>query len=191
MNTKTITITDLADVQPGDMVTAEYVPPTPSDDEFGATIIGQASAAYGGGLMIGGHDLRFGDGAACAFLRFVSATREVPAWEPPAELAAAFADNLARLWGSVSAGAVYKEDTRQLLGWLHDNGWLKDSPTDPVPVDPVLDETDKRDRIDSGGDRWWWSEVSETWKRGGSVYGSLAALDRHYGPLRFANEDDE
>ena len=48
MTTKTITITDLADVRPGDMVTAEYVPPT-SVSEFGATIIGQASATYGGG----------------------------------------------------------------------------------------------------------------------------------------------
>ena len=54
-----------------------------------------------------------------------------------------------------------------------------------------LDETDKRDRIDSDGDKWHWHESNETWRCDEVLLGNLATLDRHYGPLRFANEDDE
>ena len=190
MTTKTITITDLADVQAGDMVTTEYVP---QQNEGTATISGIAYKCDSGALRLAGMMLRRPGGAHGSFQRFASATREVPIWEPPAELAAAFADNLARLWGSASAGAAYKEDTRQLLGWLHDSGWLKDSPTEPEPVDdPVLDETDKHDRFDCDGDKWYWSEGNAAWiSNDDYAMGNLAALDRHYGPLRFANEETD
>ena len=193
MTTKTITITDLADVRVGDIVTADYVPPR---RERAARIVGEASQGATGGLMVGGYYLRFEEGAACAALRFVSATREVPAWEPPAELVVAFADNLARLWGSVSGGAVYVTIARQLLGWLHDNSWLKEDPTDtpadPAPVDPVMDETNKRDRIDFDGDRWRWRVDAEVWRMGDhAATGNLAAIDRYYGPLRFADEETD
>ena len=79
-----------------------------------------------------------------------------------------------------------------MLTHMHDNGWLNDTTAKSAPVDPVLDENDKRDRTDSDGDRWYWSEGNATWiSNDDYAMGSLAALDRHYGPLRFANEDDE
>ena len=67
-----------------------------------------------------------------------------------------------------------------------------DGSADPEPVDPVLDENDKRDRIDSEGDRWCWWGDAEAWRfTADYIRGNLAVIDRHYGPLRFANEDDE
>ena len=55
-----------------------------------------------------------------------------------------------------------------------------------------LDETDKRDRIDRDGDRWQWSEGDVVWIANGDyAMGSLAAIDRRYGPLRFADEGDD
>ena len=189
IETLTITITDLADVRAGDMVTAEYVP----CEDTGAIISGIAYKGEFSALWLAGMVLRRPNGAHGSFLRFVSATRDEPAWEPDEELVAAFSDALARLWGSNGAGAVYKEDARQLLGWLHDNGWLKEDPTDPAPVDPVLDETDKRDRIDLDGDRWRWRGNTEVWQLGvqGAVRGNLAAIDRYYGPLWFADEETD
>ena len=64
---------------------------------------------------------------------------------------------------------------------------------DPKLVDPVLDENDKHDRIDCNGGMWRWCESDETWVLGNYItaLGNLATLARHYGPLRFADEDDE
>lgn len=84
MTTTTITITDLADVQPGDMVIAEYVL-LASVGGLGATIIGQANTLPDGALRVGRYLLRRPDGSGLSTLRFVSATREVPAWAPDEE----------------------------------------------------------------------------------------------------------
>ena len=56
-----------------------------------------------------------------------------------------------------------------------------------------LDETDKRDRIDCNGGMWRWCESDETWVLGNYItaLGNLATLDRHYGPLRFANKETD
>lgn len=190
MNTPTITITDLADVRAGDMVTAEYVPPA-SVGEFGATIIGQASATYNGGLVVGSHHLRFEDGAACDALRFISATREVPAWKPGEDEVRYLAQALAAPMPE-TASTDWQAQATHLLTHMHDNGWRKDDLTEPEPVDPVLDETDKRDRLDLDGYKWQWSGNAEVWQLGvHNARGNLAVLDRDYGPLKFADEETE
>ena len=55
-----------------------------------------------------------------------------------------------------------------------------------------LDETDKRDRIDCDGVKWQWLGDDEVWVANGDyARGSLAAIDRRYGPLRFADEETD
>ena len=192
MNTKTIIITDLADVQPGDMVTADYVP----YQNTGAAII--SGIAYKGAscgyLMVAGMVLRHTDGANGSLLRFVSATREVPAWEPDEDEVRCLAQSLAASIGAPTSDWVaWRPDAKHLLTHMHDNGWRKDDPTDPEPVDPVMDETDKRDRIDCNGDKWHWHESYAVWRFWDtySAFGNLATLACQYGPLCFADEDDE
>ena len=53
----------------------------------------------------------------------------------------------------------------------------------------VLDPEDKRDRVDAAGGMWRYSEGRNCWERedGTFLYG-LEVVDRHYGPLRFADE---
>lgn len=188
IETTTITITDLADVLPGDIVTAEHVP---HHSEGAAIVYGVAYKGELSSLWLAGMVLRHSDGANGDFLRFVSATREVPTWEPDEDEVRCLAQSLAAAIGAPTSDWVaWRADATHLLTYLHDNGWRKDAPTEPEPVDPVMDETDKRDRIDSDGDKWHWSVGDETWRLG--VYtakGNLAALDRHYGPLTFADEE--
>lgn len=64
-----IKITDLADVQDGDMVTVEI---------GGRQYTGPAYARGGGILDWGGHALRYSDGEPGTLAAFVSATREAP-----------------------------------------------------------------------------------------------------------------
>ena len=191
MNTKTIIITDLADVQPGDMVTADYVP----YQNTGAAIISGIAyeGASSGFLMLAGMVLRHTNGAHGSLLRFVSATREVPIWEPDEDEVRYFAQVLAAASGApASDWECWRAVATPMLTHMHDNGWRKDDPTEPEPVDPVLDETDKRDRIDSDGDKWRWSEEDAVWRLGDyAARGNLATLDRRYGPLRFADEESE
>lgn len=52
----------------------------------------------------------------------------------------------------------------------------------------VMDDRDKRDRIEHDGDRWWWDSKREVWWCRDESRGSLAAIDRDFGPLRFADE---
>ena len=67
--TKTITITDLADVQDGDMVTVKIE---------GRQYTGPAYTRGDDILVWGGRALRYSHGEPYAYLTFVSATREAP-----------------------------------------------------------------------------------------------------------------
>lgn len=69
--TKTITITDLADVRDGDNCTVEI---------RGRQYTGPAYAGEGDslGLLWGGHALRYSDGEPGTLATFISATREAP-----------------------------------------------------------------------------------------------------------------
>ena len=69
MSKKTITITDLKDVQDGDMVTVNIE---------GRQYTGPAYARGGDLLVWGGHILRYSDGEPGTLAAFVSATREAP-----------------------------------------------------------------------------------------------------------------
>lgn len=54
----------------------------------------------------------------------------------------------------------------------------------------VLDPEDTRDRVDANGGVWRYGEGRNCWVRRGDgtfLYG-LEVVDRHYGPLRFADE---
>lgn len=56
----------------------------------------------------------------------------------------------------------------------------------------VMDDRDKRDRVDASGDRWEWREKTALWVRDDITHrGTLAALDFAYGPLRFADEEGD
>lgn len=95
-----------------------------------------------------------------------------------------------------------KDATRRLFMRAVEDGWYDfdgfyhtDEISDPQPaiVTPngvgVLDETDKRDRVDASGDRWKWDEKTATWMLNAFIQrGTIAALDAAYGPLRFADE---
>ena len=72
MTAKTITITDLADVQDGDMVTVEIA---------GRQYTGPAYAGAGDSriLLWGGNMLRYSSGKPGTNVTFVSATRTIPA----------------------------------------------------------------------------------------------------------------
>ena len=191
MTTKTITITDLSDVQEGDMVTAEYIP---MSHERGARIVGEASRDAAGVLIVGGYVLRRPDGSkADTSLWFVSATREVPAWGPDEDEVRYLAQALAAASGApASEWESWRAVATPMLTHMHDSGWLNDAPAESEPVDPVLDENDKRDRIDIEGDRWRWWGDTEVWKLGNhNARGNLAVIDRQFGPLRLANKDDE
>ena len=186
MTTKTITVTDLADVQPGDLVTADYVP---QQSEGAAIISGIAYKCNSGALRLAGMMLRRPDGAHGSFQRFVSATREVPAWAPDEDEVRYLAQALAAPMPE-TALTDWRAQATHLLTHMHNNGWLNDTPAESEPVDPVLDETDKRDRIDSDGDKWHWSEYYAVWRlRDVAARGNLATIDRHYGPLNFADEE--
>ena len=73
------------------------------------------------------------------------------------------------------------------------------TPATAVPTETwdrlrVLDPEDTRDRVDAEGSVWRYGEGRGCWGRedGIFLYG-LESVDRHYGPLRFADEvsDDE
>lgn len=96
------------------------------------------------------------------------------------------------------------DETRRVLlrtskgYWADPEGfYCDDEIRDPQPalVTPngvgVMDETDKRDRVDASRDRWVWDRETDTWGCVGEdlACGTLAALAANYGPLRFAGEE--
>lgn len=73
------------------------------------------------------------------------------------------------------------------------------TPATAVPTETwnrlrVLDPEDTRDRVDAYGGVWRYREGLNCWRSGdGAFLYTLEVIDRHYGPLRFADEvsDDE
>lgn len=84
--------------------------------------------------------------------------------------------------------------------WSGDD--LQLAPFAPVTIIPtetwdrlrVLDPEDTRDRVDAHGRVWRYGEGRNCWEHeNGTLLYGLEVVDRHYGPLRFADEvsDDE
>ena len=144
----TITITDLADVREGDTVTVEF---------DGGTFIGPVRTGSLGDLVAGGWRFRKGDGMPVVGTRFISATREAPAW-PTAPLV--WWDG--HLWIKNGEYGVYRRDDREDV-WNPDhrtdgysrgtNGGAERFAAEAVPVTVVptaaLDELRTRVQIDT------------------------------------------
>lgn len=84
-------------------------------------------------------------------------------------------------WGGFDHNDPVCVATNQITSWQ------------PAIVTPtgrgVMDDRDKRDRVDGAGDTWRWNSRLDAWWNRRRAYsrGTLAAVAADFGPLRFAD----